>query len=71
MLAGLRLEEVADLIDSTPAFNFAGGDLIAAALAPSAEVAARLSLPAGRRAGRVFRRRHVPISAGCHRHGGT
>ncbi len=47
MLAGLRLEEVADLIDSTPAFNFAGGDLIAAALAPSAEVAARLSLPAG------------------------
>ncbi|MBK9122327.1 MAG: endolytic transglycosylase MltG [Chloroflexi bacterium] len=47
MLAGWRLEEVAQAIDNTPAFNFAGGDFLAAASAPSAELAARFGLPPG------------------------
>lgn len=47
MLAGWRLEEVAEAIDRTPAFNFSGSDFLAASAAPSAELAARLSLPEG------------------------
>lgn len=47
MLAGWRLEEVAEAVENTAAFNFGGGDFLAAAAAPSTDLATRLGLPTG------------------------